>query len=212
MKLRETFQRHVLWSVGFLLTLVFVGTAHAADKLPGEYRMMDEPAIHEKGKVVLLEFADFYCPHCHMFENQVASKLKKEFGDRLEIRMIGFPVMRGKLPTAFEMYEQAKAMGKGPEMKAVLFRTIHQDQIHIFDRSLRSLLIREVKLDVKEFEEGLASGKPYKALEKGKQWGERIGVTHTPTIVLNGNIRVDNISIENLRTIIKGILKQDKAG
>jgi len=208
MNLRDTVLKPLIVGMGFLLMLV--GAAHGTDKLPGQYRLMDEPEIHTKGKVVLLEFADFYCPHCHMFENQVGAKLKKEFGDQLEIRMIGFPVMRGKLPTAFEMYEQAKTMGKGSEMKAVLFRTIHQDQIHIFDRSLRSLLIREVGLNVKDFEAGLASGEPYKALERGRQWGERIGVTHTPTIVLNGNIRVDNIDIDNLRTLIKGILKQDR--
>jgi len=210
MNLRDTFRNQILWSIGFLLILT--ATTYAGDKLPGEYRLMEEPEIHTNGKVVLLEFADFYCPHCHMFDSQVGSTLKKEFGDRLEIQMIGFPVMRGKLPTAFEMYEQAKAMGKGPEMKAVLFRSIHKDKIHIFDRSLRSLLIREVKLNVKDFEAGMATGDPYKALGHGKKWGERIGVTHTPTIVLNGNIRVDNISIENLRTLIKGILKQDKTG
>jgi len=96
-------------------------------------------------------------------------------------------------------------------MKAILFRSIHKEQIHIFDRNLRGLLIREVGLNVKEFEAGMATGKPYKNLEKGKKWGERIGVTRTPTIVLNGNIRVDNIGIDNLRTIIKGILKQNKA-
>ena len=43
--------------------------------------------------------------------------------------MVGFPVIRGKLPTPFDMYEQAKMMGKGNEMKAVLFRTIHKDKI-----------------------------------------------------------------------------------
>jgi len=210
MNLQNTFRNQILWSVGFLLILT--SSVYAADKLPGEYRLMEEPEIHTEGKVVLLEFADFYCPHCHMFEDQVGSTLKKEFGDRLEIRMIGFPVMRGKLPTAFEMHEQAKVMGKGAKMKTVLFRTIHKDKIQIFDRSLRSLLIREVGLNVKDFEAGMSTGKPYKALEHGKKWGERIGVTHTPTIVLNGNIRVDNIGIENLRTLIKGILKQDKTG
>lgn len=207
---RYSFQIQALWSLALLFILT--GTTVAADKLPGEYRMMDEAEIHTKGKVVLLEFADFYCPHCHMFDSEIGTQLKKEFGDRLEILMIGFPVMRGKLPTAFEMYEQAKVMGKGSEMKTALFRTIHKDKIHIFDRSLRSLLIREVGLNIKDFEAGMASGEPYKALAQGTKWGERIGVTHTPTIVLNGNIRVDNIGIENLRTLIKGILKQDQTG
>lgn len=193
---------------GTLLFLLIPLAAIAADKLPGKYHLIDEPSIQKPGKVVLLEFADFYCPHCHLFERTVASKLKKEFGDRLEVRMVGFPVVRGKLPTAFEMYEQAKTMGKGAEMRQLLFHTIHNKGIQIFDKGIRRLLIREVGLNVNEFERGMASGKPYKALEKGKSWGERIGVTHTPTIVLNGNVRVDNLDIKNIRTVIKGLLQK----
>ena len=196
----------VLGGVVFL-HLLFVG-ALAAERLPGDYEVIKgERSLHTPGKVLLLEFADFYCPHCHLFERAVISHLKKEFGERLEVRLVGFPVIRGKLPTAFEMYEQARAMGKGSEMKKVLFRTIHQEKIHVFDRGLRSLLLREVGLDGKAFEDGLASGEPYKALEKGRAWGERIAVKHTPTVVLDGNLLVPNLDIDNLRTLINGILK-----
>ena len=178
--------------------------------LKGEFELLDEPSKHEAGKVILYEFADFYCPHCHMFEQVVVTKLKKEFGDQLESRLVGFPVIQGKLPTAFEMYEQAITMGKGPEMKAVLFRYIHKDKVHVFDKAIRGLLIKEVGLDAKEFEKGLASGTPFRSLEKGKKWGERIGVTHTPTVVIDGNIRVANLTVENLQTVIQSILSQDK--
>ena len=194
--------------LGALLLLFIPGLSVAADALPGEYHLLEEPTLREPGKVVLLEFADFYCPHCHLFEKTVASRLKKEFGDRLEVRMVGFPVIRGKLPTAFEMYEQAYAMGKGAEMRQLLFHTIHDEGIQIFDKGIRKILIREVGLNVDDFEKGMASGEPYKALEKGKSWGERIGVSHTPTIVLNGNVRIDNLDIDNIRTVIKGLLQQ----
>ncbi len=210
MKINNSFMITILgWALLFATSPNSFG---GTDKLPGEHRVIDGPSIHEPGKVILLEFADFYCLHCHMFEQTVVSKLKKEFGNRLEVRLVGFPVIRGKLPTAFEMYEQARKMGKGPEMKRVLFRTIHHEKIQILDKRLRAFLVREVGLDVEKFEKGLASGQPYKALEKGKAWGERIGVTHTPTVVLNGNIRVDNLDVENLRTLIKGMLKKEKAG
>lgn len=201
--------RTILSAVVLLLHLLAI-VGQASEKLPGDYETIKgEPSLHVSGKVLFLEFADFYCPHCHLFEKIVTSQLKKEFGRRLEVRLIGFPVIRGKLPTAFEMYEQARTMGKGPEMKEVLFRTIHQDQIHLFDRSLRALLIREVGLDVKSFEDGLAGGTPYKSLEQGKAWGERIGVKHTPTVVLDGNLLVSNLDVENIRTLIDGILKND---
>lgn len=185
-------------------------TLMAAPDLRGEYERIDQPSRHQPGKVILFEFADFYCPHCHMFERVVASKLKEEFGDRLEVRLVGFPVIPGKLPTAFEMYEQAVAMGKGPEMKAALFRAIHEQGIQMFDKTVRALLIKEVGLDPADFEAGLASGKPYRALQKGRAWGEAIGVTHTPTIVLDGNIRVANLTYENLKTVIESILEEDQ--
>lgn len=194
----------------FILAMIPQTLFSAEPTLKGEYEFISEPSKHEAGKVILFEFADFYCPHCHMFERVVVTKLKEEFGDQLEARLIGFPVIPGKLPTAFEMYEQARTMGKGPEMKAVLFRYIHDDNVQIFDKPIRALLIKEVGLDAKTFEEGLASGKPFRALEEGKAWGERIGVTHTPTVVLDGNIRVANLTVENLRDVIRSILENEK--
>ncbi len=206
---------NVLQKGGIIGGIVFLhllcAGAQAAERLPGDYQVIKgERSLHTPGKVLLLEFADFYCPHCHLFEKVVTLQLKKEFGERLEVRLVGFPVIRGKLPTAFEMYEQARAMGKGSEMKKVLFRAIHKEKIQVFDRGLRSLLLREVGLDGNAFEAGLASGKPYKALEKSKAWGERIHVKHTPTVVLDGNLLVSNLNIDNLRTLINGILKKDK--
>jgi protein dithiol oxidoreductase (disulfide-forming) len=192
------------------------GLAHtyvARAELKGKYELLkDEPSTHQKGKVKIVEFADFYCPHCHHFEETGIPLLVKEFGNKIEITMVGFPVIRGKLPTAFDMYEQAKSMGKGNEMKAVLFRTIHKDKIDgVLDRSIRSLLIKEVGLDVAAFEAGLESGKPAKAFEDGRRWGERVKLTSTPSLLLDGNIKVDgaNMTAENVITVIRSILEQD---
>jgi thiol:disulfide interchange protein DsbA len=197
--------------LGGILLISLLGWAQVAfSAIQGEYEHMDqEPSQHEAGKVILFEFADFYCSHCHMFERVVGTKLKNEFGDKLEIRMVGFPVIPGKLPTAFEMYNQAVTMGKGPEMKQLLFQSIHDKDIQIFDKTMRSLLLKEIGLDATEFEKGLASGKPFKTLGKGREWGERIKVTHTPTVVLDGNIRVANLTFENLKTVIQSMLDQD---
>ena len=197
----------IVWSV-----VVLGGSlAAASPELKGKFEIMkDEVSTHAPGKVKLIEFADFYCPHCHRFDETGLPLLVKEFGSKLEITMVGFPVIRGKLPTAFDMYEQAKMMGKGNEMRTVLFRTIHKDKIDgVLDRSIRSLLIKEVGLDPKVFEEGMASGKPAKIFEEGRKWGERIKVQQTPTVLIDGNIKADNIDPENLKLIIQSILDAD---
>ena len=185
-------------------------TASAAE-LKGKFEILKgEVSTHTPGKVKLVEFADFYCPHCHRFDGEALVFLEKEFGNKLEIMMVGFPVIHGKLPTPFDMYEQAKMMGKGKEMKTVLFRTIHNDKITgVLDRSIREILIKEVGLDPKAFEEGMASGKPAKIFEEGRKWGERIKVQSTPTVLLDGNIKAETIDPENLKLIIQSILDAD---
>ena len=179
-------------------------------ELKGKFELLkDEVSTHKPGRVQLVEFADFYCPHCHRFDGEGVPLLQKEFGKKLDVSMVGYPVMPGKLPTAFDMYEQAKAMGKGDEMKRVLFRIIHKDKIGIIDRTIRELLIREVGLDPVAFEAGLASAKPARAFEEGRKWGDRIKVQQTPTVLLDGNIKVEQIDPENLKVVIQSILDGD---
>ena len=185
----------------------------AKPDLKGKFEILkDEPSTHQPGKVKIIEFADFYCPHCHHFEETGVPLLLKEFGNKVEITMLGYPVIPGKLPTPFDMYEQAKLMGKGDQMKAVLFRTIHKEKLDgVLDRSIRSMLIKEVGLDVAVFEAGLESGKPARLFEDGRRWGERIKVSSTPSLLLDGNIKVDgaNMTPENVVTIVRSILEAD---
>jgi thiol:disulfide interchange protein DsbA len=189
----------------------FAGTAAAGKtELKGTFELLkDEPSTHRPGKVQLVEFADFYCPHCHRFDGEGLAILEKEFGSKLDVVMVGYPVIPGKLPTAFDMYEQAKTMGKGNEMKRALFRTIHKDKVGIIDRAIREVLIREVGLDPVTFEAGLSSAKPAKAFEDGRKWGDRIKIQQTPTVLLDGNIKVEQIDPDNLKVIIHSILAGD---
>lgn len=212
-------ERKFLWRFALVVMGVAValntpiGSQAAAPELKGNFELLkNEPSTHQRGKVKIVEFADFYCPHCHHFEETGLPLLVKEFGDKIEVTMVGFPVIPGKLPTAFDMYEQAKTMGKGEAMRAILFRTIHKDKMSgILDRSIRSLLITEAGLDVAAFEAGLESGKPARAFEDGRRWGERIKVASTPSLLLDGNIKIDgaNMTPENAITVIRSILEND---
>ena len=108
-----------LWvgAIALGLCIVFPGALWAgAAKLEGDFTRLKFPSTHKPGKVQITEFADFYCPHCHMFEQTALPMLEEEFGNKVEMTMVGYPVIPGMLPTPFLMYEHAKAMGKGTEM------------------------------------------------------------------------------------------------
>lgn len=213
MVMRRVWQGDLFVGLVVMALVGFVGTAQAAKpELKGNFQILsEERSTHKPGKVQLVEFADFYCPHCHRFDGEGLMILEKEFGNKIEAVMVGYPVIPGKLPTAFDMYEQAKSMGKGNEMKRALFRTIHKDKVGIIDKAIREVLIREVGLNPAAFEEGLASAKPAKAFEDGRKWGDRIKIQQTPTVLLDGNIKVEQIDPENLKLIIQSILDGDGA-
>src|SRR4029078_8559885 len=52
----------------FLISAVFSTFSGASFAVPAELKgkyeiLKDEPSTHQRGKVKLIEFADFYCPH-----------------------------------------------------------------------------------------------------------------------------------------------------
>ena len=195
--------------LGTLLLFFIPGITISSDVLPGEYQLLDEPAMQEPGKVVFLEFADFYCPHCHLFEKMVTSKLKKRvLGIGLRYEWLGSRSSVASFPLHLKCMNRRRLWEKALKCGNFCFIPFTMKAFRFFDKGIRRLLIREVGLDINDFEKGMASGEPYKALEKGKIWGERLGVSHTPTIVLNGNVRVDNLNLDNIRTVIKGLLEK----
>ena len=44
----------------------------ASPELKGKFEVLKgEVSTHTPGKVKLMEFADFYCPHCHRFDGEI---------------------------------------------------------------------------------------------------------------------------------------------
>ena len=64
-------------------------------ELKGTFQVLsDEKSTHKPGKVQLVEFADFYCPHCHRFDSEGLAILEKEFGNKLDAVMVGSLLLR----------------------------------------------------------------------------------------------------------------------
>ena len=73
----------VVWSV--IVLWGSLATA-ASPELKGKFEVLKgEVSTHTSGKVKLIEFADFYCPHCHRFDGEspaIAGKRVREKSSR----------------------------------------------------------------------------------------------------------------------------------
>ena len=77
----------VVWSV----VVLWGSPATAAPlELKGKFEVLKgEVSTHTPGKVKLIEFADFYCPHCHRFDGEACHCWRKSSATSLRSRWWG---------------------------------------------------------------------------------------------------------------------------
>ncbi len=192
------------------LVLGLAGGVEAAPADPVPYRILKEPSTHVPGKVKLEVFVDFYCPHCHHFEATVLPELRREFGSKLEVTGIGYPIIRNKPRTPFELYEAARAEGKGDAMAKVLFRVLQDERLDVREAPVATRTLKEAGLDPGAITKRLISGEAKRSLDEGIARADRYGVRVTPTVLLDGHVLAENTTAANLRQLIRRLLAGEK--
>ena len=179
----------------FSLILLFV------TMVPGSVTAL---AKNQESRVEMMVFVDFYCPHCHKFEKEVVSALKKEFGPRLEITTIGYPVVKKESSNLIAIFLAANELGKGEIMQNLLFKSIHEPTPDLRDTDLAGVF-RAAGLDQNKVTEIAQSGKIQQKLQEGRDLAIRYGILGTPGVVVN-KVRVEEHSLAYLTYLINKIL------
>lgn len=80
-------------------------------------------AYYEPGKINVVEFVDFQCPFCRLYQPELA-KVAAEFGDRVHLVRIDLPLTIHPLARdAARAHVCAEERGKGEAMASALFAT-----------------------------------------------------------------------------------------
>ncbi|RMF90759.1 MAG: hypothetical protein D6733_02925 [Methanobacteriota archaeon] len=184
-------------------------TGPSTTTLKGKFILFSElPNTHEKGKVKIVEYFDFYCPHCYRFHTERWPALKQKYGDRVELVDYGFPLRDSSIPP-IEAYEIARDLGKGEEMKDAMFRAIHEEGgADISNTETLADIAESVGIDREVFTKALTSRSALPEINKHVRTAlNDYKVDSTPTLIIDGNIKVTDSSVENLEKIIDSILE-----
>ncbi|WP_234386242.1 DsbA family protein [Streptomyces sp. ERV7] len=148
-------------------------------------------------------WCELQCPDCHAALDDVRA-LREQYGDRLDIRLRHFPLEKHKHAyAAAQAAEEAFEQGRGwPYVEAVLARTGE-----LGERGERVLLdtARELGLDAEEFDTALIDGRHLLIVDADQAEGKAIGVTGTPTYVIDGERLDGGKSQDGLRARIQEI-------
>ena len=168
-----------------------------------EFDLEDAPHKGDpNADVIIVEFADFGCPHCR--DAAAAMDVVHErFGDDVGIFFKNFP---GTGPVAEQAAHAAMAAGEQNrfwEMHGLIFdnqRNIDRGQLEQFSRRLG--------LNHERFQEDMNSQEITGHVASDRQEGMQAGVTGTPTIFINGERYTGRLSGDALAARVGAELEQ----
>ncbi|MFE0678150.1 DsbA family protein [Streptomyces sp. NPDC058867] len=171
---------------------------------------MSDSAPIRPAAPVLDVWCELQCPDCRSALDDVHA-LRARYGDRLEIRLRHFPLEKHKHAfAAAQAAEEAVEQGQGwPYVEAVL------DRVEELDRRGEPFLVEvagELGLDAEEFDTALIDGRHILIVDADQAEGKAIGVSGTPTYVIDGERLDGGKSQEGLRERIEGIVDRLLAG
>jgi len=155
-----------------------------------------------KARVIIVEFSDFQCPYCQSVQPTLKTLLAKYDGQvSLAYRDLPLRDIHPQAELAAEGSRCAGEQGKFWEFHDLLFA--NQNKL---DRPGLVGLAHELKLDEKQFDSCLTSGKYKEQIEQDRQTGLRAGVSGTPGFFINGSLLSGNLPQESFERIIQAEL------
>ncbi len=184
-QLRQTFkQAKIQQARQDYLKALRAGAEIAVLLAPPKVKVAFDPARlrgNPKAPVTIVEFSDFQCPYCRQVEPTLKDLLAK-YGERVNLAYRDFPLtsIHPQAQLAAEASRCAGEQGKFWEYHDQLYTAANLDRRVLADYA------RALKLDDKQFDACLVSGKYKSQVERDLQEGMQAGVSGTPGFFVNG--------------------------
>jgi thiol:disulfide interchange protein DsbA len=164
------------------LTLLFATTASAQG---GPYTLLSPPQPTEGGgKVEVIEFFWYGCPHCYHLEPVVATWLKSSPKDVVFKRVPAVP--SEAWANLASVYYTLEAMGVVEQYHGKVFDAVHKDKLNLGNKKVRDEWLAKQGIDVAKYNEIEKSFAVMTRLQRAKQMTANYKIDSVPQFVVNG--------------------------
>jgi protein-disulfide isomerase len=159
--------------------------------------------------VVVMEYADFQCPYCRQFATGPEVQLKRDYVDTGQVRFVfrHLAFIGQESIWAAEAAECAGDQGRFWEYHDKLFVEQRGENQGAFSRDNLKRFAADLGLDTGQFNQCLDSGQYQSRVQQEGTDAQRLGVTNTPTLAVNGQVVKDGSSYSILKAAIEAALR-----
>lgn len=164
--------------------------------------------------VTVAEFADYQCPHCARFQGFTGKLAKQNFvQDMGVVRWVHFDFPLGSFPNSMPAAVAARCAGNQDSFWEMHNWLLSNQSAWGQEGDPTGVFVDQAEsmgLDAGQFETCVEEQRPLERIQASRAYGERVGVSATPTIFVNGEKLPGVPNYETLAKVIRAEL--DSAG
>jgi thiol:disulfide interchange protein DsbA len=165
------------------------GAARAEPQVGRNYNVLN-PAlpVDAPGKIEVLEFFWYGCPHCYNLQPYIEKWLKALPADAAFRRVPAIFNQRWARDAAtFYAFE---ALGVLEKVHRPFFESIHRDRLKSDNKAAMHEWLAKQGIDPKKFDEAIASFGVQSKVQRAMQLTAGYGIDGTPSLAVNGRYRI----------------------
>ncbi|KAB0637578.1 thiol:disulfide interchange protein [Burkholderia stagnalis] len=198
-----------------LLSLGLVaGFAQAAPGAPvagKDYEVMKspQPVSAPAGKVEVIEFFWYGCPHCYEFEPTVEAWVKKQ-GDKIEFKRIPVAFRDDFVPHS-KLFYTVSALGISEKVTPAIFNAIHKQKNYLLTPQAQADFLATQGVDKKKFMDAYNSFSVQGQVKQSAELLKSYNIDGVPTIVVQGKYKTGPAytnSLEGTAQVLDYLVKQ----
>jgi thiol:disulfide interchange protein DsbA len=176
-----------IFALGAALTVAMPSWAQTAGK---DYTLIS-PAqpTEDAGKIEVLEFFSYGCPHCADFNPLVTAWAAKLPGD-VVFRKVPITFGRAAWANIAKLYYALKVTGDLDRLESDVFKAIHNDRVNLFDEKSLLEWVAKKGVDQKKFAEAFNSFGVMSQVKRGDQMAQAYKIQGVPALAVDGKYLV----------------------
>lgn len=173
--------------------LMLLASAFAAQAQSPGYAPVQPPQPTESGgKIEVIEFFWYGCPHCYHLQPMVDAWLKKKPDDVVFKYVPAYP--SESWGEAARIFYTVQAMGMLPQLHDKIFDAIHKDNINLLNQKIRDDWLAKNGVDPAKYEQVSKSFTVASDMARARQMTINYKVDSVPRIIVNGKYYVSGDS------------------
>lgn len=188
---------------GLISFLVAPGIGLAADPQAGrDFKSIDPPLPSAKGKIEVIEFFSYGCPHCsdfHPLIGQWAAKLPKD----VTFRRVPVSFNRPEWARLSRLYFALEATGELAKLDTAVFLAIHEQRVMFRTDEAVVSWAASKGADAKKFGDALASFSMQSKVQRADQDATASRISGVPALVVDGKFLINNEAASNYEELLK---------